>query len=1302
VVAACKSRWAPRSLSHMEWNEVTDRFEKVSPKASPLVEVEASLMSDVHQEFGVSCKPTFPTITINAIADTGCQTTTAGVNVLKKLNISRDMLIPTRHKIVGITENSLEIIGVVMLNLKHAGRTTRQMVYISTQPGGLYLSETALIALGLIHENFPKHDISVCSAGVKVDDDVCNCHQRIAAPERPDRIPFEPTKQNLPKLKAWLLDRFSSSGFNKCPHQELNSMTGAPMEIHFKEDAEPYAVHTPIPVPMYWKYNVKEDIERDVRLGIIEKVPQGTPVKWCSRMVVVGKPDLTPRRVVDLQQLKKATLRETHYTNTPFEIVSQTPNNTVKTVLDAWNGYHSLMLADASKDATTFITEWGRYRYKRAPMGHHSSGDAYTRRFDDITADFERVKRCVDDSLLWDRDIEAAFWHTYDYIKLCADNGIIFNPEKFVFAEEVCEFAGFEITMDGYRPNKKIIEAIQSFSTPKTITDMRSWFGLVNQVAYAFVQSNQMAPFRELLKKNNAKFYWDDTLEKVFQESKRKIVELIREGVKTFDPSRVTCVATDYSKVGFGYTLTQKKCKCPKPYTPICGKGHWDLIIAGSRFATETESRYAPIEGEALAAAYALNQCKHFVLGCPELILATDHKPLTKILNDRELEGIENPRLLRIKEKTLRFDFEVVHVAGKDNHAPDAFSRHPRKLDQEELKWDADEEATSRVFAIQQSTTLPASISWDMVNAEATSDFECVGLKAVVEQGFPQNKNQLPEHLKYFWSMRDELYMIEHVPFKGRKMLIPNSLRKRVLEGLHSGHQGVSSMASNARERLFWPRLDADLRQVRDQCRKCNEIAPSLPAETLVMTPDPEMPFEQVATDFFEIGSHPYLVYADRYSAWTDAKKLKDKTGKSVKKGLLDWFKTFGVPNEISTDSGPPFESAEYNEFLKTWDITKRVSSAYYPQSNGRAEVAVKTMKRILLGNVDPRTGEVDNTAATRAILAHRNTPTQQSKLSPSEMVFGHKMRDHLPNKNRKLLKRWSDARLCRERRSAVPANRTRVHQDLAVGDHVSVQNQHGNKPTRWSNTGKVVEVLPFRKYRIMLDGSRRVTARNRRFLRKVPAVAADREDPPRRPVVGSQEVRFLTRDQAPLACSQNERLQPHCPNSTEQNTRRVSTSPRSEKVIPFPVTPVGRTMHPRVTLRSPPRSDLPPDAPRTAASPKASVQCELSTAVPSAPLGRLPPPPVLSPSNVPPTVPAAVPKQRQCALLPNAVVTPSLVPSPQAPPANVLPRARPAVPREQRQCAVTPRVSSPRAAPPETSRRSTRIRSKPKRLIEE
>ena len=231
-------------------------------------------------------------------------------------------------------------------------------------------------------------------------------------------------------------------------------------------------------------------------------MPPGIPVRWCSRMVITAKKNGKPRRTVDMQHLKEATLRETHYTQTPFDIVSATPCGTLKTVLDAWNGYHAVPLAESAKDATTFITEWGRYRYCRAPQGFHASGDAYTRRFDDITQKFKRVARCVDDSLLWDTSIEEAFWHTFDYLKHCADNGIVFNEEKFVFAEEVCEFAGFELTQDGYRPPKRVLDSIRNFPILEKLTDLRSWFGLVNQVAYAFSQSKTMASFREILSKS--------------------------------------------------------------------------------------------------------------------------------------------------------------------------------------------------------------------------------------------------------------------------------------------------------------------------------------------------------------------------------------------------------------------------------------------------------------------------------------------------------------------------------------------------------------------------------------------------------------------------------------------------------------------------------------------------------------------------------------------------------------------------------------------------------------------------------
>lgn len=149
----------------------------------------------------------------------------------------------------------------------------------------------------------------------------------------------------------------------------------------------PSAVHTLIPVPHHWKKRVKEDLDRDVKLGIIEPVPAGTPTICCSRMVVAPKKAGSPRRTVDLQKLNAATMRETHHTPSPFNQVSIVPARTKKTVLDAWNWYHSLPLSPTARDATTFITKWCRYQYLRAPQGFNASGDGYTRQFDDITVD---------------------------------------------------------------------------------------------------------------------------------------------------------------------------------------------------------------------------------------------------------------------------------------------------------------------------------------------------------------------------------------------------------------------------------------------------------------------------------------------------------------------------------------------------------------------------------------------------------------------------------------------------------------------------------------------------------------------------------------------------------------------------------------------------------------------------------------------------------------------------------------------------------------------------------------------------
>ena len=85
-------------------------------------------------------------------------------------------------------------------------------------------------------------------------------------------------------------------------------------------------------------------------------------------------------------------------------------------------------------------------------------------------------------------------------------------------------------------------------------------------------------------------------------------------------------------------------------------------------------------------------------------------------------------------------------------------------------------------------------------------------------------------------------------------------------------------------------------------------------------------------------------------------------------------FIAYGIPEEISTDRGPQLTSTALKTFLSKWrGVKHRLSSAEYPQSNGRAELAVKTVKRIIMDTISSD-GSFDNDSAAAAIMQYRNT----------------------------------------------------------------------------------------------------------------------------------------------------------------------------------------------------------------------------------------------------------------------------------------------------------------------------------------
>ncbi len=118
----------------------------------------------------------------------------------------------------------------------------------------------------------------------------CGCLLRTAPPRVPEFPPFDVKPENVSLMEQWFLDTYASSSFNNCPHQMLPLMSGLPpLRILTRDEVEPKVVHRPATVPAHWMAKVREDLERDIALGVLERVPQNTAVTWCARMHVVGK-----------------------------------------------------------------------------------------------------------------------------------------------------------------------------------------------------------------------------------------------------------------------------------------------------------------------------------------------------------------------------------------------------------------------------------------------------------------------------------------------------------------------------------------------------------------------------------------------------------------------------------------------------------------------------------------------------------------------------------------------------------------------------------------------------------------------------------------------------------------------------------------------------------------------------------------------------------------------------------------------------------------------------------------------------
>ena len=169
-------------------------------------------------------------------------------------------------------------------------------------------------------------------------------------------------------------------------------------------------------------------------------------------------------------------------------------------------------------------------------------------------------------------------------------------------------------------------------------------------------------------------------------------------------------------------------------------------------------------------------------------------------------------------------------------------------------------------------------------------------------------------------------------------------------------------------------------------------LSSSLATHTLIIS---AYPFQCICADYFLYQGFNYLVIVDRHSNWSIVERAQDGA-QGLINTLRKTFATYGIPDELSSDGGPEFIAHTTRKFLSEWGIHHRLSSVAFPHSNCRAEIGVKTIKRLITNNVG-KNGDINVDSFQRAILQYRNTPDHDTKLSPAMCIFGRPTKDLIP-----------------------------------------------------------------------------------------------------------------------------------------------------------------------------------------------------------------------------------------------------------------------------------------------------------------
>lgn len=646
-------------------------------------------------------------------------------------------------------------------------------------------------------------------------------------------------------------------------------------------------------------------------------------------------------------------------------------------------------------------------RYKRLMFGISCAPELFQKVMESIVAGLPGVVVYLDDLLVTGNSQEEHDERLKRLLDRLASYGIRLNKEKCIFNATRLDFLGYELSPEGIRPKESRIATIKSLREPRNTSELRSFLGLVTYVGRFIPNLAEKTDTIRSLLRTGERFVWKENHQRCFEEVKKAVSDSCCLGY--YNPKDLCIVIADASPTGLGAVLLQQD-----EYKQT------RVIAFASKTLTDLERKYCQTEREALGLVWAVDKFHLYLLGV-RFKLVTDCKPLLFLFKERAKP------CARIERWVLRlqcYRYEVEYRPGSENLA-DAISRLSTSPPKE---FDVATEACIYQIAL---ANVPDAITLQEVESESAKDDEMQNVFQSMDAGI------WPDSLRDFKPFNTELCKVGNMLLRGDKLVIPHSLRSKILKVAHESHPGIEIMKRRLRLKVWWPHLDKEVEKYVKQCKACTLVSALDPPMPIHSTKLPDRAWVDLAADFLGPlpSGHSLLVIVDYFSRFTEIIVMKQTTASLTVRALHETFCRFGFPESLKTDNGPQFISSEFQQFCSQFGIEHRKTTPYWPQANGEVERMNRTIVKRL--KISQETDGSDWQWDLRMFaLMQNSTPHSTTGVAPSILMFGRVLKDKIPGmiiKGNKILEEIRDRDAEKKLKGAEYADAKRSANDSGI-----------------------------------------------------------------------------------------------------------------------------------------------------------------------------------------------------------------------------------------------------------------------------